>query len=79
MEETKQMKPTDKAILGMVSELSGRNGMNPEVASLRNVSEGRIPSFGMKAAWQAADWLTRQVTSAGWSGRHDGKDMLSNW
>src|SRR5215472_8805624 len=29
------MKPTDKAILGMVSELSGRNGMNPEVASLQ--------------------------------------------
>jgi len=29
------MKPTDKAILGMVSELSGRNGMNSEVASLQ--------------------------------------------
>jgi hypothetical protein len=28
------MKPIDKAILGMVSESSGRNGVNPEVASL---------------------------------------------
>jgi hypothetical protein len=59
------MKPTDEAILGMVSELSGRNGVNPEVAS-KQFSEGRIPSFEMKAAWRAADWLTRQVTSAGW-------------
>src|SRR5215831_19080589 len=39
-EETKWMKPIDKAIFGMVSESSGRNGVNPEVASLRNVSEG---------------------------------------
>ncbi len=29
MEETKQMKPTDKAILGMVSKSPGRNGSEP--------------------------------------------------
>ena len=28
-EETKQMKPTDKAILGMVSESPGRNASEP--------------------------------------------------
>ena len=37
----------------MVSELSGRNGVNPEVAS-KQFSEGRIRSFGRKAAWQAS-------------------------
>ena len=34
-EETKWMKPIDKAIFGMVSESSGRNGVNPEVASIK--------------------------------------------
>ena len=29
VEETKRMKPTDKAILGMVSELPGRNASEP--------------------------------------------------
>ena len=29
VEETKRMKPTDKAILGMVSESPGRNGSEP--------------------------------------------------
>ena len=29
MEETKRMKPTDKAVLGMVSELPGRNESEP--------------------------------------------------
>src|SRR5215467_9400823 len=66
VEETKRMKPTDEAIFGMVSESSGRNGVNPEVASIKNVSEGRIPWSGMKAVWHVADWLTRHVTPAGW-------------
>ena len=30
VEETKQVKPTDKAILGMVSELPGRNASEPK-------------------------------------------------
>ena len=67
VEETKRMKPTDKAIHGMVSESSGRNVSEPRSGLVKkNVSEGRIPWSGMKAAWHVADWLTRRVTSAGW-------------
>ena len=40
MEETKRMKPTDKAILGMVSESPGRNGSEP------------IGGLGKKEIWR---------------------------
>jgi hypothetical protein len=33
VEETKRMKPTDKAIFRMVSKSPGRNGSEPKVAS----------------------------------------------
>ena len=42
MEETNLVKPTDKAIFGMVSESPGRNASEPKVASTRN--ELRRPS-----------------------------------
>ena len=35
VEETKRMKPTDKAIFRMVSESPGRNGSEPVVASTK--------------------------------------------
>jgi hypothetical protein len=54
VEETKRMKPTDKAILGMVSELSGRNVSEPRSGLVKNASEGRIPWSGMKAAGHVA-------------------------
>ena len=50
-EETKRMKPTDKAILGMVSELPGRNvsepiggldKINPEGRALYGPGEGSM-------------------------------------
>ena len=55
MEETKRMKPTDKAILGMVSESPGRNESEP-IGGLdkKNRSGGRALSFGAKAAWHVA-------------------------
>ena len=40
VEETKRMKPTDKAILGMVSESPGRNGSEP------------IGGLGKKEIWR---------------------------
>lgn len=72
------MKPTDKAILGMVSESSGRNKSELSSGLVEIVSEDRVRWFGTKTAWQVADWLTRRVASAGVVGRHDGKDVLSN-
>ncbi|HEY7098928.1 MAG TPA: hypothetical protein VH437_19535 [Terriglobales bacterium] len=65
-EETKRMKPTDKAILGMVSESSGRNVSEPSSGLVKILFEGRVRWFGTKTAWHVADWLTRRVTSAGW-------------
>ena len=53
-EETKRMKPTDKAILGMVSESPGRNASEPEVASTNKNSEGRALYCRAKAAWRGA-------------------------
>lgn len=40
-EETKRMKPTDKAILGMVSESPGRNESEPRGGLDKNKPEGR--------------------------------------
>ena len=55
VEETKRMKPTDKAILRMVSKSPGRNeseltgGLETKLRS-----GGRALSFGAKAAWHGA-------------------------
>ena len=54
VEETKRMKPTDKAILGMVSESPGRNASEPTGGLEKNGSGGRALWFGAKAAWPAA-------------------------
>ena len=54
VKETKRMKPTDKAVLGMVSESSGRNESErrggPEITGPR----GRALGHGAKAAWNVA-------------------------
>ena len=50
MEETKWMKPIDKAILGMVSESPGRNVSKPTGGLDKNESGGRAHWFGAKAA-----------------------------
>ena len=66
VEETKPMKPTDKAILGMVSKSSGRNASEP-IDGLENESlGGRARISRVKAAWLGADWLKRSVTPAGY-------------
>jgi hypothetical protein len=54
VEETKWMKPIDKAILGMVSESPGRNESEPTGGLDKNVSGGRAPWSGAKAAWHGA-------------------------
>jgi len=43
VEETNLLKPTDKAIFGMVSESPGRNASEPKVASTKLNSGGRAP------------------------------------
>jgi hypothetical protein len=49
------MKPTDKAILGMVSELPGRNESKPTGGLEKNFrSGGRAAWYGAKAAWHGA-------------------------
>ena len=50
VEETKRMKPTDKAIFGMASESPGRNASEPSGGLDKNDSGGRALSFGAKAA-----------------------------
>ena len=48
------MKPTDKAILGMVSKSPGRNASEP-TGGLENLSPGgRAPFARAKAAWPGA-------------------------
>src|SRR5216684_2852482 len=55
VEKTKRMKPTDKAILGMVSKSPGRNESEPRSGLETKLrSGGRAPSFGAKAAWHGA-------------------------
>jgi len=44
------MKPTDKAVLGTVSESPGRNESEPTGGLDRNYSEGRALSIWVKAA-----------------------------
>jgi len=66
VEKTKLMKPTDKAVLGTVSESPGRNGSEP-VGGLEKYSLGGRALFSrVKAAWPSADWLTRWLTPTGW-------------
>ena len=55
VEETKRMKPTDKAILGMVSESPGRNASEPRSGLEKNKFEGRALYGRAKAAWHGAD------------------------
>ena len=50
VEETKRMKPTDKAILGMVSESPGRNASEPRSGLDKIKSEGRALYGRAKAA-----------------------------
>ena len=54
-EETKRMKPTDKAILGMVSESPGRNESEPMSGLDKICPEGRALYGRAKAAWYVAD------------------------
>ena len=54
-EETKRVKPTDKAILGMVSELPGRNESEPTDGLDKISSEGRALYCRAKAAWHGAN------------------------
>ena len=49
------MKPTDKAILGMVSELPGRNESEPTGGLDKISPEGRALYGRAKAAWHDAD------------------------
>ena len=55
VEETKRMKPTDKAILGMVSESPGRNASEPRGGLVQNINPKAEPYGRAKAAWQDAD------------------------
>ena len=50
MEETKRMKPTDKAIFGMASESPGRNASELSGGLDKIESGGRALCFGAKAA-----------------------------
>ena len=63
--ETEPRKSIDKAILGMVSESSGRNE-SKRIGGPENVNpRGRALGSGVKAAWNVAIWPTRRNTLAG--------------
>ena len=52
VEETKRMEPTDKAILGIVSESPGRNASEPIGGLDKKINLGRRALwFRAKAAW----------------------------
>ena len=55
VEETKRMKPTDKAILGMASESPGRNASEPTGGLDKINPEGRALYCRAKAAWHGAN------------------------
>ena len=59
------MKPIDKAVLGMVSELPGRNASERKVTSKGGNSGGRALNVEAKAAWVIELWLVRELTPAG--------------
>jgi hypothetical protein len=77
--ETDDLKPIDKAILGMVSESPGRNKGERDVASKRMHSGGRAIRASAKTAWTNGIWLRRQSTPAGFQRWHGDKDTSSNW
>jgi hypothetical protein len=54
VEETKLVKLTDKAVLGTVSELPGRNASEPIGGLVKLDSGGRALSLRAKAAWLVA-------------------------
>jgi hypothetical protein len=63
--ETESRKSTDKAILGMVNESSGRNE-SKRTGGPENVNPGgRALGNGVKAAWNVAIWPKRRNTLAG--------------
>jgi hypothetical protein len=63
--ETESRKSIDKAILGMVSESSGRNE-SKRIGGPENVNpRGRALGNGVKAAWNIAIWPMRWDTLAG--------------
>jgi len=63
--ETESGKSIDKAILGMVSESSGRNE-SKRIGGPENVNpRGRALGNGVKAAWNVAIWPKRRNTLAG--------------
>src|SRR5215472_9236858 len=65
-EETKRMKPTDKAILGMVSESPGRNVSEPR-GGLDKINPKAEPSMvGRRLHGMSQAEPTRHVASAGW-------------
>jgi hypothetical protein len=65
--ETKRMKPTDKAILGMVSESLGRNASEPRGGLDKEFNPKAEPSMvGRRLHGVAQSGVTRHVTSAGW-------------
>jgi len=64
--ETEGLKPIDKAILGDVSESSGRNESEHKVASKVGDSGGRARFRRAKTGWTVEAWLKRLFAPAGW-------------
>ena len=79
VEETKPMKPIDKAILGMVSESPGRNESEPRGGLVRN--ELRRPSLLVsgEGSMEYRRPIEAMLHSGGVEGQHGDKDMPSNW
>ena len=63
--ETESRKSIDKAILGMVSESSGRNESKRRGGPENVNPRGRALGSGAKAAWNVAIWPKRRNTLAG--------------
>jgi hypothetical protein len=63
--ETETLKPIDKAIEWMVSESSGRNASEREVAPKDPNPGGRADDDPAKATPVVAGWLTRRQAPAG--------------
>ncbi len=67
VEETNLLKLIDKAVFRMVSESPGRNASEPTGSLVRKqLPDGRALSVRAKTALQAARWLKRHATPAGW-------------
>src|SRR3954467_7712898 len=73
------MKPTDKAIHGMVSESPGRNESEPRSGLERKESEAEPPSVGRRQhGMTQANWNGMSLRRGGRDGTGD-KSMISNW